>query len=161
MKENTGWLFFIVLHFVFKIVWDRSVFTQYSYYRDFFCSGPASRLHYQHRHGWVRYIDTTEITVWCMSLILIHMTYFSVYTIFNSEHYRKIVSYIPTPSQRVSAIFWNITITLWLKSQVRRVHYYFYLMHEIITSQNTEIHYTVIILSYRARPSEPQVVSRY
>ena len=86
---------------------------QYSYYRDFFCLGPASRLRDRHRHVWVRYIDTTKITVWCMSSILIHTTYFSVYTIWSSELYRAIVSYITTPGQQVSAILWNITITVW------------------------------------------------
>ena len=80
-----------------------------------------------------------------MSSILIHMTYFSVYTICISEYYRAIVSYSPKPSQQVSAIFWNITITVWLKSQVHCVNYYFPLMHEIITPQNTETHYTFII----------------
>ena len=44
-------------------VWYRSVFTQFSYYWDFFCSEPASRLRDIHCHGWVRYIDTTIITV--------------------------------------------------------------------------------------------------
>ena len=143
------------------MVWYRSVFNQYSYYCDLFCSGPASRLPHRHIHVWVRYFDTTKITVWCMSSILIHVTYFSVYTIWISEHYRAIVSYSPTPGQQVSAILWNITITVWLQSQVHRVTYYFVLMHDIFTSQNTGTHYTVIILSYRARSSEPQVVSRY
>ena len=80
-----------------------------------------------------------------MSSILIQMTYFSVYTICISEHYRAIVSYIPTPIQQVSAIFWNITITVWLKSQVHRVNSFSSLMHEMIKSQNTETYYTVII----------------
>ena len=44
-------------------MWDCSVFTQYSYYRDFFCSGPESRFRGHHCHEWVRYIDTTIITV--------------------------------------------------------------------------------------------------
>ena len=52
-------------------MWYFSVFTQYSYYCDFFCLGPASRLRNRHLHGWVRYIDTTIITVWCMSLLLL------------------------------------------------------------------------------------------
>ena len=150
----------IVLHFVKRFVWDCSFFTQYSYYRDLFCLGTELRLRDRHSHAWVRYIDTTKTTVWCVSSILIHMTY-SVYTICISEHYRKIVSFSPTPSQQVSDIFWNMTITVWLQSQVHRVNHYFYLMHEIITSKNTETHYTVIILSFRARISEPQVVSRY
>ena len=63
IKENTGWLFFTVLHFVKTFVWYRSVFTQYSYYRDFFCLGTALRLHDCHPHGWVHYIDTAIITV--------------------------------------------------------------------------------------------------
>ena len=140
-------------------MWDRSVFTQYSYYHDFFCLWPASRICDCHSHVWVRYINTTKITVWCMSLIWIHMTYFSVCTICISEHYRDVFTYIPTPGQKVSAILWNITITVLLKSQVRRV--IFYLMYDIFTSQNTETQYIVIIMSYRARVSELQVVSRY
>ena len=142
-------------------MWYRSVFIQYSYYCDLFCSSPASRLCGRHFHRWVRYIHTTKISVWCMSSVLMHITYFSVYTIFISEHYRNVVSYSSTPSQQVSAIFWNVTITVWLKSQVHRVNYYLSLMHEIITSQNTETHYTVNILSYRVCVSEPQVISRY
>ena len=66
--------------------------------------GPALRICDHHHNVWVRYIDNTEIIVWCMSSILIHMTYFSVYTICISEHYREIVSYIPIPSQQVSVI---------------------------------------------------------
>ena len=54
---------FIVLHFVKRFVWYLFVFTQYSYYRDFFCLGPASRLRECHRPGWVHYIDTTIMTV--------------------------------------------------------------------------------------------------
>ena len=44
-------------------VWENSVFTWYSYYCDFFCLGPAWRLCDCHIHGWVRYIDTTKITI--------------------------------------------------------------------------------------------------
>ena len=50
--------------------------------------------------------------------------------------------------EQVSAILWNITITVWLKSQVRHVTYYFVLMYEISTPQNIETYYIVIILSY-------------
>ena len=140
-------------------VWYFSVFNQYSYYRNFFCLRPASCLRGCHRYVWVRYINTTKITVWCMPLILIHMTYFSVYTICISEICRAIFSYSTTPSQQVSVIFWNITITVWLQSQVHRVNYYFVLMHEILLQKNIETHYTVKILSYRARGSEPHIVS--
>ena len=142
-------------------MWDRSVFTQYSYYRDFFCSGLESRFCDRQRHKRVRYLDTKKITVWCMSLILTHMTHFSVYTTLIPEHWRDIVSYSTTPSQQVSAILWNITITVWLQSQVHRVNYYFILMHDILKSQNTGTQHTVIISSYRAHSSEPQVVSRH
>ena len=51
-------------------VWYRSVFIQYSYYRDLFCSGPASCIRNWHFHVSVLYIDTTKITVACMSLLL-------------------------------------------------------------------------------------------
>ena len=99
-------------------VWDRSVFTQYRYYHDFLCSGPELCLCDCYRHVWVRYIDTTRITVWCMSSILIHMTYFSVHTICISKHYRAIVSYSPTSGQQVSTILWNITITVWCLCEI-------------------------------------------
>ena len=98
---------FIVLHVVKSFMWNCSVFTQYSYYRDFFCSGAALRLR-----------DCA------------------------------IVGYSSTPGEQVSAILLDITITLWLKSQVCRVTYYFVLMHDIFTSQNAETNYTVIMLSY-------------
>ena len=55
---------------VLRFVWDCLVFTQYIYYREFFCSWPPLRLHNRHCHMWVRYIDTTIITVWCMSPLL-------------------------------------------------------------------------------------------
>ena len=139
-------------------MWYRSVFNKYSYCRDLFFFGTASRICDCHCHVWVSYFDTTKITVWCMSSMLIHMTYFSFYTICISEHYRVIVSYIPTPIQQVSAILLNITITVWLLSQVHCVA--FFLMHGIFTSKNIGTNYTVIILSYRACSSEPQVVPR-
>ena len=153
-------VFYTILHIVDIFVWDRSIFTQYSYYCDFFCSGPASRLRDSHCHVWLRYIHTTNITIWCMSSILIHVTYFHVYTICISEQYRVIVSYSPKPSQHLSLILWNITITIWLQSQVHLVTFIFF-MHDIFTSQNTDTHYTVIILSYRECGSEPRVVLMY
>ena len=126
-------------------VWYISVFNQHSHYCDSFSLGAASRLCDQHRRVRVRYIDTTIITVWFMSSILINMTYFSVNIICISEHYWEIVSYSPTPSQQLSVILWSITIIVWLKSQVHCVTYYFVLVHDIFTSKNTETHYTVIM----------------
>ena len=41
-------------------LWDIFVFTNYIYYCDFFCLGTALRLCDRHRHGWVRYTDTTK-----------------------------------------------------------------------------------------------------
>ena len=52
-------------------MWDCLVFTQYSYYSDFFCSGKVSRLRNRHSHVWVLYIDTMRITVWWISLLLL------------------------------------------------------------------------------------------
>ena len=95
-----------------RFVWIFSVFTQYSYYRDLFCLGPSSRLCDRHSHMQVRYIDITNITVWCMSLILIRMNCFYFYTICISEHYNLIVGYSPTPFLQVGVILWNITITV-------------------------------------------------
>ena len=99
-------------------MWYRSVFTQYSYYSDFFCLVPSLRLFDRHCHVWVQYIDTKKITVWCMSSILIHMTYFPVCTIWISELYRAIVSYSTTPGQQVSTILWNITINVWCLCEI-------------------------------------------
>ena len=81
IQEKARWLFIIVLHFVKKIVWYWSVFTQYSYYHDLFCLGPELHLCHHHCHAQVRYFDTTKIMVWCMSSILIHMTHFSFYVL--------------------------------------------------------------------------------
>ena len=135
-------------------MWYWSVFIQYSYYRDLFCSWPVLRLCHRHCHVWVRYYNTMKITVWCMSSILIHMTYFSVYKIFISEHYREIVSYITTPGQQVSVKCWNITITVWLQSQVHRVTYYFVLIvfwcwtFVTLFFIHKFVHYTALILIF-------------
>ena len=51
-------------------MWDCLVFTQYSYYHEFFCWGCASRLRNCHRHVWLCYIDTTKIMVGCMSSLI-------------------------------------------------------------------------------------------
>ena len=56
-----------------RFVWDSSAFIQYSYYRDFFCLGSASRLRNHHQHVWVRYIDNNKITVACMSSLLLYI----------------------------------------------------------------------------------------
>ena len=71
IKENIGWLFCTVPHFFKRFLWYIFVFTQYSYYRELFCSGPELRLRNHHSHRWVRYIDTTKITVWCMSSLIL------------------------------------------------------------------------------------------
>ena len=60
--DNTGWLIFIVLHFVKSFVWYIYFFSIQLLLR-FFCLGPASRLPESHCHGWVRYIYTTKTTV--------------------------------------------------------------------------------------------------
>ena len=76
---------FIVLHFVKRFVWDRSVFIQYSYNRDFFCSVPASRLR---DHVIVGYSPTPgqqlskillniNITIWLQSQVH-RVTYYFV-----------------------------------------------------------------------------------
>ena len=76
-----------------------------------------------------------NITIWFMSSILIHMTYFCFYTICISEHYRAIFGYIPTPDQQISSILCNITITVGFQSQIDCVTYYFVFMLENVTSQ--------------------------
>ena len=79
IQENTGWLFFMVLHFVKSVVWYIFVFNQYSYYRAFLCLGPASRLRERHCHGWVHYIDTTKITVFMLVWYRLVFTPYSYY----------------------------------------------------------------------------------
>ena len=66
----------IALYWYYKItvlmlVWYCLVSIQYNYYLDLFCSGPAKRLSNCHCHVWVRYTDTTKITVGCMSSLLL------------------------------------------------------------------------------------------
>ena len=70
-SSRVGALYWYHENTVLRLVWYISVFTQYSYYRDFFCLWPASRLHNQHCHVWVRYIHTTNITVACMSWLIL------------------------------------------------------------------------------------------
>ena len=50
IQNNTGWLLVIVLHLVDRLVQYHSYFTQYSYYRDYFCLGTASHLCDCHSH---------------------------------------------------------------------------------------------------------------
>ena len=146
---------FIALHFVKNILCDiRQFLLNTVIIVPYFVQVHHRVFVYRHFHVWVRYFDTTKIMVWYMYLILVHMTYFSIYIICISENYRLIVSYSPTPGQQVSAILWNITVTVWLQSQVHRVTYCFVLMHEIFTSQNSGTHYTVIILPYLAHISK-------
>ena len=139
-------VFNAVLHVFDIFVWYCSVLTQYSYCRELFCLVLASHLRGCHCHVWVLYIDTTTITVWCMSSILIHITYFSVHTICISEHYRAIVSYIPTPVQRVSAILWSITITVWLQSQVHCATFFLNEWNLYITKYRNTLHSHYFVL---------------
>ena len=44
IQDNTCWLSLIVLNFVKSFVWYCSFLTQYSYYRDLYCSWPSSHL---------------------------------------------------------------------------------------------------------------------
>ena len=72
-RNRHGWVSYIdtMKIIVLRFVWHRLVYIQYSYYRKCFCSERASRLHNFHHHVWVRCIDTTNITVWCMSSLLL------------------------------------------------------------------------------------------
>ena len=63
------------------------------------------------------------------------MTYFSFYTIYNSEHNRVIVGYSPTSGQQEGTILLNITITVGFLSHIYRVTYYFVFMLKTFTSQ--------------------------
>ena len=55
----------------FKVYVTSFSFIQFSYYRELFCSAPASRICNHRRHMWVCYIDTTKITVAYMSSLLL------------------------------------------------------------------------------------------
>ena len=70
----------------------------------------------------------------------------------------EIFGYIPIPGQQVSEIWWNIAITVEFQSQVHRVTFFSCL--KFLRHKNTEKHYPVIISSYWARGSEPQIFSR-
>ena len=69
---------------VLRFVRDYLVFTQYSYYHELFFSGTALHIRNCCRHVLVQYIDTTKITVACMSLLLlsIDLRRFSYFILF-------------------------------------------------------------------------------
>ena len=74
LRSPLSWvsaLYWYYKNTVFRFVWYCLVFVQWSYYCDFVCFSPASRLCNIHRHVWVRYIHTTTITVAGMSLLLL------------------------------------------------------------------------------------------
>ena len=70
-SSRVSLLYWYYKNYGFKVCVRPFSFTQYSYYHDFFCLGPAFRLRNHHCHGWVCYIDTTIITVWCVSLLIL------------------------------------------------------------------------------------------
>ena len=79
IQYNLWWLFLIFLDFDKSCVWYIFVFTQYGYHCDFFFWGPASCLRERHCHGWVRYIDTTKITVLRFVWYRLFFTQYSYY----------------------------------------------------------------------------------
>ena len=69
--SRVSFLYWYYENTALRFVWYCLVFIQYSYYSDLFCLWTASRLRNQHFHVWVWYIDTTKITVSCMSSLLL------------------------------------------------------------------------------------------
>ena len=67
-------------------------------------TGRASHICDHHTNLSVRYIKIRTITVWSIAPILIGITYFSFFEIYNSKQYRVIVGFSPTPGWQVSAI---------------------------------------------------------
>ena len=81
---NTHVLPFCLYYFVVPISLFWSIFrgfNKYSYYYYLFLLGPAYRLWHRFCHMWVRCFETTNTTVYCMSALLINMSYCSLYTI--------------------------------------------------------------------------------
>ena len=118
-------------------MWDIFVFTQYSYYRDFFFLEPAPRLRERHCHRWVRYIDTTKIVilrfVWDRSVFTQYSYYHELFylgtalRLFN-HHCHGWVFYIDTKK-----------ITVWCMSSMLlpiylRWFYYFILFYFKLTN---------------------------
>ena len=58
---------------VLRFAWYHLVFTQYSYYRDFFCFGSAWPLCNRHLDVWGRNIEYSKFTVACMSYLLLYI----------------------------------------------------------------------------------------
>ena len=52
-------------------MWDYSVFTQCSYYCEWFCLESNLCLCGCRCYEWVRYVDTKQITAWCMSSLIL------------------------------------------------------------------------------------------
>ena len=109
-------------------MWDCSVFTQCSYYRDFFSLVPASRLCDFHRHGWVHYIDTTIITVlkfvWDCSVTIQYSYYRDFFCSgpalrLSNRHFHVWVLYIDTTTIRV----WCVSLLL-LSIDLRWLSYF-------------------------------------
>ena len=77
---NTHLLPLFLYYFVvpFTLFWTTGRgFNQYSYYYYLFSLGPEYRLWHCYCHMGVRCLETTNTTVYCMSELLIHMSYFS------------------------------------------------------------------------------------
>ena len=98
-------------------VWDSSVFTWYNYYRNLFCLEIALRLRDIYCHGWVCYIDTTNITVLRFVWDRSFFTQYSYYRDFlclgpasrlRDRHLHGLLGYIDTT-----------TITVWCMSLLR------------------------------------------
>ena len=132
---------FIVLHLVKRFVWYIFVFTQYGYYSDFFCLGPASHLSERHCHRWVRYIDTTKITVLMFVWYYLVFTPYSYYCEFfcsgpasrlNNCHRHVWVRYIHTTKITVACMS-----SLLLYIDLQR-YWYFIMFYFTLTNDTTD-----------------------
>ena len=64
-------LFWFHKNRVLRSMQYRFVCIQYSYYREFVCSWPASHFHYRHCTAWMRFNYTNKSAVACMSSLLL------------------------------------------------------------------------------------------
>ena len=96
--ENCGFVYVIDIHtdvllscIYYSVVpialfWNTGRrFNQYNYDCYLFRLGQVQRLWQRYHQVWVRYFETTNTTVYCMSVLLIHMSYRYFYIILSFQ----------------------------------------------------------------------------
>ena len=100
----------------------------------------------------MRYIEISTIAVLSISSMFIRINYFFLCEICNSEQYRAIVGYSPTPVWKVSAIYCKYYYYGWIYITDFSCYSLFgfhYLM--FLQLKNMEQHFLVIILHTRCK----------